>query len=73
MQFYRATKDRMNQFTVTTQSTTSNSATMSSGLEGLQKCRIEAMQNEIEALKAELKMYQNVRFTLMRVLSLIFN
>ena len=63
MQFCRATKNEMmNENSLTAQSTFS--ATMSSGLEGLQRYRIEAMQNEIEALKAELKKYQNVRFTI---------
>ena len=53
-QFYRAIKGG--------QSDTTESETIGSGLESLQKHTLAAMQSENEALKVELKKYQNVRF-----------
>ena len=64
MQFYRATKGGMSQGSGNDITQSDLSATMTSGLESLQRSTLAAMQNENEALKAELKKYQNVRFTI---------
>ena len=61
MQFYRATKSGMRQESGNDITQSDLSGTMNSGLESLQKYTLAAMQNEIEALKAELKKYQKVK------------
>ena len=60
MQFYRATKSGMRQESGNDITQSDLSGTMNSGLESLQKYTLAAMQNENEALKAELKKYQKV-------------
>ena len=61
MQFYRATKSGMRQESGNEITQSDLSGTMNSGLESLQNYTLAAMQNEIEALKAELKKYQKVK------------
>ena len=60
MQFYRATKSGISQESGNEITQSDLSGTMNSKLESLQKHTLAAMQNENEALKAELKKYQKV-------------
>ena len=60
MQFYRATKNGISQESGNEITQSNLSGTTNSGLESLQKYTLAAMQNEIEALTAELKKYQKV-------------
>ena len=60
MQFYRATKSGTSQESGNEITQSDLSGTTNSGLESLQKYTLAAMQNENEALKAELKKYQKV-------------
>ena len=60
MQFYRATKSGTSQENGNEITQSDLSGTTNSGLESLQKYTLAAMQNENEALKAELKKYQKV-------------
>ena len=60
MQFYRATKSGISQESGNEITQSDLSGTANSGLESLWKYTLAAMQNENEALKAELKKYQKV-------------
>ena len=62
MQFYRATKSGTSQESGNEITQSDLSGTANSGLESLQKYTLAAMQSENEALKAELKKYQNASF-----------
>ena len=61
MQFCRAAKGGTSQGSGNEVTQSDLSGTATSGLESLQKHTLAAMQNENEALKAELKKYQKVR------------